>query len=150
MSEWKRLALTEDKKGSEEAMNLSTPPEHLHQEFHQAADHLHEVRDMHTHVLVQAGMLPETHLADVNPSQRLDWVLQELHGMRNPDGLTIPMRGVSPEDVEIDIMQTDTETNVKVTVREEGHDPFERVLPLMGENLDVKAHFIDGQLRLRW
>ena len=88
--------------------------------------------------------------ADVNPSQRLDWVLQELHGMRNPDGLTIPMMGVSAEDVEINIMSTDSETNVKVTIREEGHEPFERVLPLTGENLDVQAHFVNGQLRLRW
>ena len=105
---------------------------------------------MHTHVLVQAGMLPETHLADVHPSQRLDWILQELHGMRNPDGLTIPLMGVSSDDVEVNIQHTNSETNVKLTVREEGHQPFERVLPLLGENLDVKAHFVNGQLRLRW
>jgi len=150
MSEWKRLALTEEESGAEKQQHLSSPPQLLHQEFHQSADHLHEVRDMHTHVLVQAGMIPETNLADVNPSQRLDWVLQELHGMRNPDGLTIPMMGVSSEDVEINIMSTDSETNVKVTIREEGHEPFERVLPLTGENLDVQAHFVNGQLRLRW
>ena len=47
-------------------------------------------------------------------------------------------------------MSTDSETNVKVTIREEGHEPFERVLPLTGENLDVQAHFVNGQLRLRW
>ncbi len=150
MSEWKRLALTEEESGAEKQQHLSSPPQILHQEFHRSADHLHEVRDMHTHVLVQAGMIPETNLADVNPSQRLDWVLQELHGMRNPDGLTIPMMGVSAEDVEINVMSTDSETSVKVTIREEGHESFERVLPLTGENLDVKAHFVNGQLRLRW
>ncbi len=150
MSEWKRLSLSEENSGPEKEHNLSSKPEILHQEFHENADHLHEVRGMHTHVLVQAGMLPETHLADVQPSQRLDWILQELHGMRDPDGLIIPLKGVSSDDVEINIQRADSGTNVKLTVREEGHQPFERVLPLTGENLDVRAHFVNGQLRLRW
>ena len=150
MSEWKRLALTEDKEEKTQEDNLTSAPQMLHQEFHEEAHHLHEVRAMHTHVLVQAGMLPETHLAEVEPSQRLDWILQELHGMRDPDGLTIPLRGVSSEDVEINVMSNDSETNVKLTIHEEGHQPFERVLPLKGEDLDVRAHFVNGQLRLRW
>ena len=150
MSEWKRLVLTEDKEEKTQEDNLSSAPQMLHQEFHEEAHHLHEVRAMHTHVLVQAGMLPETHLAEVEPSQRLDWILQELHGMRDPDGLTIPLRGVSSEDVEINVMSNDSETNVKLTIYEEGHQSFERVLPLKGEDLDVRAHFVNGQLRLRW
>ena len=150
MSEWKRLALTEDKEEKTHEEDLSSAPQLLHQEFHEEAHHLHEVRAMHTHVLVQAGMLPETHLAEVDPSQRLDWILQELHGMRDPDGLTIPMRGVSAEDVEINIMNTDSETNIKITIHESGHQPLERILPLKGENLDIQAHFVNGQLRLRW
>ena len=150
MSEWKRLALTEDREEKTHEDDLSSAPQLLHQEFHEEAHHLHEVRAMHTHVLVQAGMLPETHLAEVDPSQRLDWILQELHGMRDPDGLTIPLKGVSSEDVEINIMSNDSETSVKLTIHEEGHQPFERVLPLMGEDLNVRAHFVNGQLRLRW
>ena len=150
MSEWKRLNLTEDKEGAEKVHHLSSTPELLHQDFHEEANHLHEVRNMHTHVLVQAGMLPETHLADVNPSQRLDWILQELHGMRDPDGLTIPLMGVSADDVEINIMSTESETSVKLTIREEGHQDLERVLPIVGENLEVRAHLVNGQLRLRW
>jgi len=150
MSEWKRLALTEDKEEKTQEEDLSSAPQLLHQEFHEEAHHLHEVRAMHTHVLVQAGMLPETHLAEVDPSQRLDWILQELHGMRDPDGLTIPLKGVSFEDVEVNIMSNDSETSIKLTIHEKGHQPFERVLPLMGEDLDVQAHFVNGQLRLRW
>ena len=82
MSEWKRLALTRDESDDEKEQDLSPTPQMLHDEFKQSAHHLHEVQSMHTHVLVQAGMLPETHLAEVNPSQRLDWILEELHGMR--------------------------------------------------------------------
>jgi cobalamin biosynthesis Co2+ chelatase CbiK len=70
--------------------------------------------------------------------------------MRDPDGLTIPLLGVSVDDVEIDIMNSDSETSIKITIQEQGHDSLERVLPLVGENLDVKAHFVKGQLRLRW
>ncbi len=70
--------------------------------------------------------------------------------MRDPDGLTIPMRGVSSEDVEINVLNTENETNIKITIHEDGHDSLERILPLTGENLDVKAHFVDGHLRLRW
>ena len=150
MSEWKRLALTEEKKEERRENDLSLTPQSLHQDFHEQAHHLHEVQAMHTHVLVQAGMLPETHLADVDPSQRLEWILQELHGMRDPDGLTIPMRGVSAENVEINIMSNDSQTSVKLTIHEEGQQPFERVLPLTGEDLNVRAHFVNGQLRLRW
>ena len=150
MSGWKRLAFTEDTEEKTKEEHLSLTPQSLHQEFHDKADHLHEVQAMHTHVLVQAGMLPETHLAEVDPSQRLDWVVQELHGMRDPDGLTIPMKGVSAEDVEINIMNADSETNVKITIHENGHQPLERILPLKGENLDIQAHFVNGQLRLRW
>ena len=135
MSEWKRLELAEDENEDVTSTDLSSVPQMLHQEFLQQANHLHEVQAMHTHVLVQAGMLPESHLAEVEPSQRLDWILQELHGMRDPDGLTIPLKGVSSDDVEISIMDNDSETSVKVTVREQGHEPFERVLPLTGENL---------------
>ena len=149
MSEWKRIELIEEEKG-ETLTDLSPAPHMLHQEFQQDASHLHEVQAMHTHVLVQAGMLPETHLADVEPSQRLDWILNELHGMRDPDGLTIPMKGVSSEDVEINVLNAENETSVKITIHEDGHDSLERVLPLTGENLDVKAHFVDGHLRLRW
>ena len=47
-------------------------------------------------------------------------------------------------------MSNDSQTSVKLTIREEGHQPLERVLPLMGEDLNVRAHFVNGQLRLRW
>ena len=150
MSEWKRLALTDDDEERINEKDLSSTPQSLHEEFQQEAHHLHEVQAMHTHVLVQAGMLPETHLAEVEPSQRLDWILHELHGMRDPDGLTIPLKGVSAQDVEINIQNNDSETSVKITIHEEGHQPLERILPISGENLDVRAHFVNGQLRLRW
>ncbi|MEC7111986.1 MAG: hypothetical protein VXW72_00490, partial [Candidatus Thermoplasmatota archaeon] len=119
MSEWKRIELIEEEK-VETLTDLSPAPHTLHQEFQQEASHLHEVQAMHTHVLVQAGMLPETHLADIEPSQRLDWILNELHGMRDPDGLTIPMKGVSSEDVEINVLNAENETSVKITVHEDG------------------------------
>ena len=74
---------------------LSASVENLHTEFHNQAGHLGEVQSMHEHVLVAAGMLPETHLADVDPSRQLKWMVEALHGNVKQDVLTIPLLGVT-------------------------------------------------------
>ena len=99
MSDWKPLDVSEEEVEEIGTSDFSSTPEQLHTEFQSSATHLHEVQSMHKHVLVQAGMIPETHIAEVEPTQRLEWVLQELHGMSNPDGLTIPILGVAPEQL---------------------------------------------------
>jgi hypothetical protein len=106
---------------------------------------------MHKHVLVQAGMIPETHIAEVEPTQRLEWVLEELHGMSNPDGLTVPLLGVAPEELEVQVKEVGSETHVKISIQQEGNAPFERVLPLNNEQAEtLRVHFINGRLHLRW
>ena len=105
MSDWKPLDVSEDELEGIDASDFSATPEQLHTEFQTSATHLHEVQSMHKHVLVQAGMIPETHIAEVEPTQRLEWVLEELHGMSNPDGLTVPLLGVAPEELEVQIKE---------------------------------------------
>ncbi len=63
-----------------EPMPLDAAPEALHMAMAETATHLNEVRTAHLHHLVTAGMLPETHLASVEPERRLAWVMEELHG----------------------------------------------------------------------
>ena len=151
MSDWKPLDVSEDKLEGIDASDFSATPEQLHTEFQTSATHLHEVQSMHKHVLVQAGMIPETHIAEVEPTQRLEWVLQELHGMSNPDGLTVPLLGVAPEQLEVQIKELGSETHVKITIQQEGNAPFERVLPLNNEQAEtLRVHFINGRLHLRW
>ena len=151
MSDWKPLDVSEDELEGLSARNLSLTPDQLHTEFQTQATHLNEVQSMHKHVLVQAGMIPETHIAEVEPSQRLEWVLQELHGMNNPDGLTIPLLGVAPEELEVQIQELGTETQVKITILQDDNAPFERILPLKSEQAEsLRVHFVNGRLHLRW
>ena len=151
MSDWKPLDVSEDELEEIATSDFSSTPEQLHTEFQTSATHLHQVQSMHKHVLVQAGMIPETHIAEVEPTQRLEWVLQELHGMTNPDGLTIPLLGVAPEQLEVQIKEIGSETHVKITIQQEGNDPFERILPLKSEQAEtVRVHFVNGRLHLRW
>lgn len=151
MSDWKPLDVSEDELEGIDASDFSATPEQLHTEFQTSATHLHEVQSMHKHVLVQAGMIPETHIAEVEPTQRLEWVLEELHGMSNPDGLTIPLLGVAPEQLEVQVKELGSETHVKITIQQEGNALFERVLPLNNEQAEtLRVHFINGRLHLRW
>ena len=151
MSDWKPLDVSEDELEEFRTSDLSSTPDQLHTEFHIQATHLHEVQSMHKHVLVQAGMIPETHIADVEPSQRLEWVLQELHGMSNPDGLTIPLLGVAPEELKVQIQELGTETQIKITILQEENAPFERILPLNNDQAQaLSVHFVNGRLHLRW
>ena len=151
MSDWKPLDVSEDNLEGIDTSDFSSTPERLHTEFQASATHLNEVQSMHKHVLVQAGMIPETHIAEVEPTQRLEWVLQELHGMRNPDGLTNPLLGVSPEQLEVQIKELGSETHVKISIQQEDGAPFERVLPLNSEQAEtLRVHFVNGRLHLRW
>ncbi|MDA8777598.1 hypothetical protein N9V58_01160 [Candidatus Poseidoniales archaeon] len=151
MSDWKPLDVSEDELEGTDTSDFSSTPEQLHSEFQTSATHLHEVQSMHKHVLVQAGMIPETHIAEVEPTQRLEWVLEELHGMSNPDGLTIPLLGVAPEQLEVQVKELGSETHVKISIQQEGSAPFERVLPLNSEQAEtLQVHFVNGRLHLRW
>ena len=151
MSDWKPLDVSEEKLEDLRTSDFSSTPNQLHAEFQTQATHLNEVQSMHKHVLVQAGMIPETHIAEVEPSQRLEWVLQELHGMSNPDGLTIPLLGVAPEELEVQIQELGTETQVKITILQDDNAPFERILPLKSEQAEsLRVHFVNGRLHLRW
>ena len=151
MSDWKPLDVSEEEVEEIGTSDFSSTPQQLHTEFQTSATHLHEVQSMHKHVLVQAGMIPETHIAEVEPTQRLEWVLQELHGMSNPDGLTIPLLGVSPEQLGVQIKKLGTETQVKITIQQEDNAPFERILPLNSEQTEtLRVHFVNGRLHLRW
>ena len=106
MATWEPLAVgtdhTQVRPGeidAETTVGLAASVESLHSEFQQSADHLGEVHTMHEQVLVSAGMLPESHLAEVQPERQLKWMVEALHGSVNPDGLTIPLLGVTAKDV---------------------------------------------------
>ena len=108
MSDWELVDISahEPESSSEEYAEsdqggLSTGVETLHSNFWQAASHLSEAENRHMQVLVSAGMIPEDHIASVEPTRKLHWLVEELNGRIDPDGLSIPLKGLEIDDIEI-------------------------------------------------
>jgi hypothetical protein len=133
-----------------EAMPLDAVPEALHLAMSESATHLHEVRTAHLHHLVTAGMLPETHLASVEPERRLAWVMEELHGRMDVDGLTLPMAGVLPEQVHADVVEAEHGSILTLRIEQDNAPALERRLPLLAQAETVHHAFVDGHLVVRW
>ena len=121
----------QDEVANIEGLNPSV--EALHASFHDAADHLNEVQSMHTQVLISAGMLPESHLAETEP-----------------DGLTIPLLGVTAEDVSVFTKKEGESTLLRLVIADGENEPLEREMPLPDSSEDISAHYINGRLHLRW
>ena len=130
---------------------LDVTPRLIQNVLNQQARPLSEVEELHTNVLVTAGMLPETHIAEVQPQRQLAWVIKELHGRLNPDGLSVPLLGAAIDQIQLQVMRTETRATVKLTISEENNPTLERLMPLPEEATgDINAHFVNGKLHLRW
>jgi len=157
MSTWEPVVIQTDSSGIEDmkeghasTIGLDVQPEQLHADFQVQADHLSEVQMNHQQVLVAAGMIPESHLAEVAPERQLTWMVEQLHGTVNPDGLMIPLHGAKEGDIEISTLEGETHRKLRLIVKEAEHDDLLRVVPLPAEAGEIKAHFINGRLHLRW
>ena len=78
MSDWELVDISTQKPESsfEELREsdhggLSTGVETLHSNFWHDASHLAEAENRHKQVLVSAGMIPEDHIASVEPTRKL-------------------------------------------------------------------------------
>ena len=119
--------------------------------FEATSTHLDDVRQRHEQVLITAGMLPETDVANRLPERALDWVVSGLNGRVNPDGLSIPLLGAHLEDVHLEVNTTENATTVRLRVDEEGHDSLTREMTLPeGVNSTLMARWVNGHLHLRW
>lgn len=139
--------------GQENMTNsLSISPENLHQNFVDSANHLTEVEYRHKQTLVSAGMIPENHIANNNPEMALGWLIKELNGRMNPDGLTIPFNGISIDNLEIMSRDTGDGVQIKVNVSEDNGEKLSRefTLPSDAKLANTQALFIDNHLHLRW
>lgn len=77
-------------------------------------------------------------------------MVEALHGKVNPDGLTIPLLGVTAEDVQLYTKQQGEVTLVKLVVHDGDNDPLEREMPLSNLSEEITAHYMNGRLYLRW
>ena len=159
MSSWEHIEVNTESEGLEEMEKefiqtdgLAASPEQLHNEFHVNAEHLSEVEQRHKQVLVTSGMIPEEHLSWNEPSLSLKWMVEELNGRMNPDGLSIPLMGVDLGDFEILLHDDDKFVNVKLSIKDGQTESFERTfnIPKDSMNNEISAHFINNRLYLRW
>ena len=139
MEEWEEVEIETVSDG------LDASPSELHAAFEMSGDHLSEVRDRHTMMLVTSGELPETHMAEIAPERRLDWVIDELNGRSHSDGLSIPLHGAEMENIDLTKGELDGHSTLKLKV-----GTFERKLPIPADIENIKANFTDGILNIRW
>ena len=159
MTDWELVDIFDDKPELivEEIDNLDSgglqsEVQNLHSNFWQEANHLKEVEDQHMQVLVSSGMIPEEHIANTEPSRKLDWFVSELNGRVNPDGLSIPLKGLDIGDIEIHQMKNDNDTQIRLKLTEKDGQELERVLNITSDNSEsaIQANFFNNRLYLRW
>ena len=159
MSSWEHIEVNTESEGLEEMEKefiqtdgLAASPEQLHNEFHVNAEHLIEVEQRHKQVLVTSGMIPEEHLSWNEPSLSLKWMVEELNGRVNPDGLTIPLMGIDLEDFQLSSKLVGEVQNVKISINQGQNDNFERIfsIPMESVKNELKANFVNNRLYLRW
>ena len=77
-------------------------------------------------------------------------MVEQLHGTVNPDGFIIPLHGADNSDIEISTLNDETQRQLRLIVKETGHNDLTRILPLPAQAGEIQAHFINGRLHLRW
>ena len=131
---------------------LQSQVENLHRDFWHNANHLAEVEERHKQVLVSSGMIPESHLAVAEPSRKLNWFVEELNGRVNPDGLSIPLKGLEIDDITIQKKTEDEETIIKFIFTEKDGSELERLVNINHDDFaaEFSANFFNNWLHIRW
>ena len=156
MEDWKPLDFTGDEEavvGEQPPMpeGLETDAATLQALFESSNDHLADVRQRHTEVLITAGMLPESGLAEHHPERALAWVVEGINGRLNPDGLTVPLLGTHEDAIQLHVKQTEEATLVRLDIEDSEGPNLVRELPLPAEAAStLAANFTNGRLTLRW
>nr|ADD95923.1 hypothetical protein [uncultured organism MedDCM-OCT-S04-C1] len=140
MEEWEQVEIEVVTDG------LDASPSELHAAFEMSGDHLNEVRDRHTMMLVSSGEIPESHMAEIAPERRLNWIVDELNGKRHTNGLTIPLQGADASSIDLAKGDIDGHSILKLRVGEN----FVRNLPLPADIDSIKATLKGGVLDLSW
>ena len=139
MEEWEEVDIEVVNSG------LDATPSELHAAFEISGDHLAEVRDRHTMMLVTSGEIPESHIADIAPERRLNWIVEEMNGKRHNHGLSIPLLGAELESIDLTKGELEGHSVLKLKIGD-----FERKLPLPTKVESVKASMENGILDVRW
>ena len=142
MEEWQDVPI-EVENASE---GLDASPSEIHASFEISSDHLSEVRDRHKMMLVTAGELPESQIAEIAPERMLNWIVSELNGRTHKDGFTIPLHGAEASLVDLSRGEMDGHSILRLKVGTE----FTRNIPLPNGIEQIEARLNGGFLDLRW
>jgi len=132
-------ALAED----DESSPLSDP-QSLHFAFSSDATHLEEVRLNHQKNLFTAGLVPESHLAEIAPERQLAWMVEELNGEVNESGFRLPLMGLSQNEVNISTSSINGIMTLKLNLGEH----LQRVTRLPRGVTKISTHWNDGWLSI--
>lgn len=151
MSEqWETVEIVEgevDSKLQPVTVGLAAEPMHLHSEHLSGASHLSEVRDMHTKLLVTAGELPESNLADIHPERSLKWMVEELGGTVGQRAVSIPLKGTTLGRVELYRGELHGHPAMKLNLLD---IHWEKTIPLPEEVGQLTATWDSGNLVIEW
>lgn len=148
MSEgWQSVPIESEEDSVTMVNDLTARPDLSHSEFIGSIDHLREARMRHAHLLATAGIEAEEHIGNINPEMQLDWIVESMNGRRHGNGLTIPMLGTSPEDIEILSDLNSVEPRIRIEVLSHG---FSQTIPLPESVKTISAIFSNGNLSIEW
>lgn len=128
-------------------VGLTPQPQQLHSEHLSNANHLAEVQDIHTRLLVNAGELPESHLAEIHPQRQLEWMVAELGGSVGDRSISIPLRGTSLNRVEVCKGELHGHPAMKLHLLDLD---LEKTIPLPAEVGELTAVWDSGDLHITW
>ena len=139
-------AMQPDEEGgpSEQEGHLRQLPDAAHQAFAETASHLEEVRFNHQKLLVGAGLVPETHLANIDPERQVQWLAESFNGKVTESGFSLPLLGLGEEDVGLSV----SSDNGLFTLKMELGDHIQRSARLPVGVVGISSSWQDGWLNI--
>ena len=126
---------------------LAGKPHLLHAQHLSSIPHLAEVQEMHTRFLVSAGELPESHIAEVLPERRLEWMVAELGGIVDERRISIPLRGTTLGRVEVCTGEINGHPAMKLNLLD---IDWQQTVTLPDNASELTAIWDSGELHIGW
>lgn len=126
---------------------LSGKPHILHAQHLSSIPHLAEVQELHSRFLVSAGELPESHLAEILPDRRLEWMVAELGGNLGERRISIPLRGTTLGRVEVSKGELHGHPVLKLNLLDIG---WHKTVTLPDDARELTAVWDSGELHIGW
>ena len=126
---------------------LASMPHLLHAQHLSSIPHLAEVQEMHSRFLVSAGEIPESHLAEILPERRLEWMVAELGGIVGERRISIPLRGTTLGRVKVSTGEINGHPAMKLNLLD---IDWQQTVTLPDDTSELTAIWDSGELHIGW